>query len=112
MLIKFQTVFRIQENAKSESIVVNHDKLKIAHSRNKIDKSWCEKLKSQNLKLIDPAEAEQILEADLSLMPSDTESDVKFLSETEAEHDTEAENTRPKRNRKAPTWYGERLIHL
>ena len=64
-------IFRIQENAKSEPIVVNHDKLKIAHSRNKIDLSWCEKLKSQNSKPIDPAEAERILEADLNLMPSD-----------------------------------------
>ena len=43
-------IFRIQENAKSEPIVVNHDKLKIAHSRNKTDLSWCQKLKSQKSK--------------------------------------------------------------
>ena len=71
-------IFKIQENAKSEPIVVNHDKLKIIHSRNRIDLSWCEKLKSQNSKPIDPADAEQILEADLNLMPSDIESEMKL----------------------------------
>ena len=45
-------------------------------------------------------------------MPSDIESDMKFMSQTEAKHDTETENTMPKRNRKTPTWYGERLKHL
>ena len=100
-------IFRIQDNAESEPIVINHDKLKIAHSRNKIDVSWCEKLKFQHSKLIDPAEAEQMLEADLNLMPSDIESDTEIISK----HDT-TESTRPKRNRKTPTWYSERLIHL
>ena len=84
-------IYRLQENVSSPPFIANHDRLKPAYCRKEIDISWVQELDYYNKqKVLMPTQAEKDLENDCGLPSTQN---VK----------------RPKRAKKAPDWYGNRL---